>query len=114
MKTQAKDLVKLNKKNRALLLLKLMKLKEAKVDEIDKQLLTVVEMIEKIEWESQNVDILNALAAGTKALNALHKEFTVERVEELLEDSREAVEVILFRYYTILAILSCFIFILIF
>ena len=82
-----------NKQSRALLLLKLMKLKENRVDEIDNQLLNVVEMIDNIEWQSQNLQVLSAIEAGTKALNTLHSEYTIDRIEELLDDSREAIQV---------------------
>ena len=37
---------------------------------------------------------MKALQGGTAALNAIHKEMSVDDVERLLEESNEAVEVI--------------------
>ncbi len=49
--------------------------------------------IDEIEWESQNVEVLLALEAGTKALDQLHKEMPIEEVERILEESSESIEV---------------------
>lgn len=39
------------------------------------------------------MEILKALKGGTAALNAIHKEMSVDDVERLLEESAEAIEV---------------------
>lgn len=57
MHEQAKSLVKMNQKDRALLVLKLKKHKETAVDSIEKQLLQVFELIDTIEWESTNIQV---------------------------------------------------------
>lgn len=93
MKEKIKLLLSSNKKERALMLLKVMKLKEKKVEEVDAQLLTVLTMISQIEFATQTVTVLEALTAGTQALNELHSEYSIERVEQLLEDSKEAIAV---------------------
>ena len=49
--------------------------------------------IEDIEWESTQVEALKALEAGTKALNKLHEEMSVEDVERLMEETQDAIEV---------------------
>lgn len=54
---QAKSLVKVNQKERALLVLKLKKHKETAVDGLEKQLLQVFELIDTIEWESTNIQV---------------------------------------------------------
>ena len=46
-----------------------------------------------MEWESHNLEILKALKGGTAALNAIHKEMSVDDVERLMEESNEAIEV---------------------
>ena len=56
---QAKSLVKINQKDRALLVLKLKKHKEKTVDSIENQLLQVFELIDTIEWESTNIQVSN-------------------------------------------------------
>jgi hypothetical protein len=37
--------------------------------------------------------VLNALKAGTAALNKLHEDMSIEDVEKLLEETNEAIEV---------------------
>ncbi len=90
---QAREHVKNNQKNRALLLLKLRKYKTNELDNIDSQLLSVFKMIDDIEWESSNIEFLRALKIGTDALNQLHEEMSVEDVAALLEETNEAIEV---------------------
>eukprot|EP00604_Paraphysomonas_vestita_P000889 CAMPEP_0174820034 /NCGR_PEP_ID=MMETSP1107-20130205/3602_1 /TAXON_ID=36770 /ORGANISM="Paraphysomonas vestita, Strain GFlagA" /LENGTH=146 /DNA_ID=CAMNT_0016034593 /DNA_START=132 /DNA_END=569 /DNA_ORIENTATION=+ len=50
-------------------------------------------MIEDIEWESHNIEVLNALKAGTSALNKLHEEMSLEDVERLMEETNEAIQI---------------------
>jgi hypothetical protein len=38
--------------------------------------------------------VLNALKAGTAALNKLHEDMSIEDVEKLLEETNEAIEVL--------------------
>jgi charged multivesicular body protein 6 len=94
LQAQAKELIHLRQKNRALLLLKLRKYKEKELDNVDAQLLSVFKMIEDIEWESANMEVLKALKVGTDALNKIHEEMSVEDVEALLAETNEAIEVI--------------------
>ncbi len=90
---QAKELIKLNQKNRALLLLKLKRFKEKELTNVDNQLMTVLEMIDNVEWQYSNMEVLKALKSGTSALNAIHQEMSVEDVEKLLDETNEAIEV---------------------
>lgn len=53
----------------------------------------IVIQIEDIEWDSQNIEVLQALEAGTAALDKLHKEMPIEEVERILEESAESMEV---------------------
>lgn len=93
LQSQARELVQMRQKQRALLLLKLRKYKEKELDNVDNQLLNVFKMIEDIEWESANMEVLKALKVGTEALNKFHEEMSVEDVEALLEETNEAIEV---------------------
>lgn len=92
MTNKAKVLIKEQKKERALLVLKLKKHKEKEVVNIDGQLISVLEMIDNIEWESTNLEVMKALQAGNTALNKLHEEMSVEDVENLLAETNEAIE----------------------
>mmetsp|Transcript_12438 Transcript_12438/g.18818 ORF Transcript_12438/g.18818 Transcript_12438/m.18818 type:complete len:230 (+) Transcript_12438:67-756(+) len=93
LQNQAKELLASGKKDRALLALKLRKHKIKEADSIDAKLLNVMSMIEEIEWESHNIEALRALKAGTDALKKLHEEMSVEDVERLMEETREAREI---------------------
>ena len=90
---QIKQLVRENKKSRALLLIQLKKFKARELEKIDEQLLSVLKMIEDIEWESINVQALLALEKGTDALKEIHTYMTPEKLRVLLEDNAEAIEV---------------------
>ena len=93
LETQAKELIALRLKDRALLVLKLKKFKQKELDGIDSKLLSVQSQINDIEWASINVSILNAIESGTKELNRIHEERTLEDVETLMNDTNEAIEV---------------------
>ena len=90
---QIKQLVRENKKSRALLLLQLKKFKTQELNKIDDQLLSVLKMIEDIEWESIHVQAMLALEKGTDALKEIHTYMTPEKLQILLEDSADAIEV---------------------
>eukprot|EP01040_Poterioochromonas_malhamensis_P012700 gene12700-13909_t len=90
---QAKHHIRQQQKDRALLILKLKRMKEQEVDKIDKQLLSVMEMIDNIEWEYTNLKVLQALQEGNRALNKLHNEMSYEDVVALLDETNEAIEV---------------------
>lgn len=91
LKAQTIELVRANKKDRALLLLKLKKLKEGQIDTVEKELFTVEKMINDIESATQNVAIFKALERGKNELNVLNAQMPLEKIEELLEESDEAI-----------------------
>ena len=72
--------------------MKIRKLKEDRAKEIDQQLYRLYEEIEKVENADLNVTILKAIETGTKVLQQIQREYTIERVEQLMEDSAEAIE----------------------
>ena len=45
-----------------------------------------------MESADLNVTILRAIEAGTKVMQDIQKEYSIERVEQLMEDSAEAIE----------------------
>lgn len=54
--------------------------------------------------------VLSALKEGTAALNKLHEEMSVDDVEELLNETKEAIEVFLYVYaYLSIYLFICFI-----
>jgi len=90
---QAKKLIAMKQKGRALLLLKLRRSRETEATKLDKELLSILEMISNVEWEYANMEVLKALKLGNAALNKLHQEMSVDDVVELLEQTNEAIEV---------------------
>jgi hypothetical protein len=90
---QAKKLIAMKQKERALLLLKLRRSRETEATKLDKELLSILEMISNVEWEYANMEVLKALKLGNAALNKLHQEMSVDDVVELLEQTNEAIEV---------------------
>eukprot|EP00904_Undaria_pinnatifida_P012033 jgi/Undpi1/7960/HiC_scaffold_24.g10432.m1 len=89
LQVQALGMVKAGRKDRALLLLKVKKLKQDQADKASSQLLTVHQLMETIDWESQQLKVFNALKEGNLALQQLHEEMPLEKVEELMADTAE-------------------------
>jgi charged multivesicular body protein 6 len=90
---QAKMLIHKQQKDRALLVLKLRRFKDNEVNKVEGELMSVLEMIETVEWEHANMEVLRALKAGTASLNKLHEEMSLDDVSDLLEETNEAIEV---------------------
>ena len=91
---QAKVLVAEKKKERALLVLKIRKFKDQQLVQLDNQLLSIMEMIDNVEWEYANMEVLKALKSGNAALNKLHSEMSLDDIAQLLDETQEAIEVI--------------------
>ena len=89
---EAKQLLKRDLKDRALLVLKVKKFKEKEVTNIDGKLVSVHEMIQSVEWEYNNLEVMKALRSGTDALNKIHEQMSLEDVESLLEETNEAIQ----------------------
>ena len=87
---QAVALVQKKKPDRAKLLLQLKKVKEKQMKRANGQLLKVMEMVESVEWESQQLQIFEGLKAGNAVLDAIHTEMSIDAVEALMEDTQEA------------------------
>jgi len=92
LQNRARKLVQEKKQDRAILLLKLKKYKEKQYQNVDGQLLTIMELIETIEWETQQLKVFDALKEGNQALKKLNEEMPLEEVEKLMEDTQEAIE----------------------
>lgn len=93
LQAQAIELIKLKQRDRALLVLKLKKFKEKEVKNADGQLIQVLELIETVEWAAYNMEVMAALKVGTNMLNKMHEEMSLEDIEDLLEETHEAIEV---------------------
>lgn len=85
-------MMKEKKKDRAILFLKMKKLRENKIGEIDAQLLTLEEMVQTIEWETQSLQVFDALKSGNQALKQIHSIMSVDAVEKLMDETADAIE----------------------
>ncbi|CAI5735973.1 unnamed protein product [Hyaloperonospora brassicae] len=86
----AKKLLQCGKRDRAKLALKLKKYKEQQMQQADGHLMQVLGMLDTVEWETRQLQVFEGLKAGNSILNAIHKEMTVEALEELMLETEEA------------------------
>lgn len=47
--------------------------------------------MDTIDWESQQLQVFRALKEGNVALNKLHEEMPLDKVEELMADTAESI-----------------------
>ncbi|KIZ00841.1 charged multivesicular body protein 6 [Monoraphidium neglectum] len=88
----ARELITLNKKDRALLALKKKKLNEHQLQTIQTWLLNVEDMLSNMELTKQQQRIFSALKDGNAALKAAQAEWSVDDVEQLMDETAEAKE----------------------
>jgi len=88
----AKDLLKEGKKDKAKLLLKKKRYQESLLTKTDDQLDTLEKLVHEIEFAQVQSKVVENLKQGNDCLTALHKVMTLEDVEKIMEDTREAVE----------------------
>jgi len=88
----AKQLIKQNKKDRALLLLKKKKFQEGLLEKTDNQLLNLEKLTHDIEFAQVEAKVLDGLKAGNVALKQLNEMYSVEDVEKIMDETAEAVE----------------------
>jgi hypothetical protein len=89
---QAKELVTVGRKDRALLVLKMRRLREDEQVKAESQLMNVEQLITQIEWETQQMQVFDALKSGNQALEAIHKIMSLEEVEKLMADTADSIE----------------------
>ncbi|KAF0690593.1 Aste57867_18040 [Aphanomyces stellatus] len=87
---KAKRLLEKKQRDRAKLCLQLRKFKQQQIEQADSHLMNVLQMVDSVEWEAQQLQIFEGLKAGNSVLDAIHKEMTVEAVEDLMLETQEA------------------------
>ena len=83
---RAKLLNSQGKKRQAILLMKVRKKKLSEAQSVESQLLNVYEMVQTIQWQSEQQTIMSALASGKEALKQLHSEMSVDAVLDLMDE----------------------------
>jgi charged multivesicular body protein 6 len=88
----AKQLLKQEKKPNALLALKRKKYQENLLDQTERQMLNLEELVHSIQFAEMQKQVFDALKQGNSVLSRLNQETSMEEVERLMDDTREAVE----------------------
>lgn len=91
-KELAKKLINEGRKDRAVFCLKRKKYQEAQIDRIHGYLNTIETIISDIEMAQLSSQVIEKIAQGNEALKSLNEEYTVEEVERIMEECREAGE----------------------
>jgi len=86
---KAKALSRQGKKDRALMLLKLRKRKAKELENVETQLLQVLQMVETLQWSTEQARVVAALKEGKDALRAMHDRVSVDDVLGLMDDVEE-------------------------
>jgi len=88
----AKKLLKEGKKDRAKLLLRKKKFQEGLLDQTDKQLDQLERLTQDLEFSQVQSQVVEGLKKGNDALQKANSLFSTEDIEQLLDETQEAVE----------------------
>ncbi|KAI9557001.1 hypothetical protein GHT06_016795 [Daphnia sinensis] len=91
-KELARKLLKEDKRERAKLLLKKKRYQEQLVEKTDKQLDTVEQLVHDLEFAQVEMQVLNSLKIGNESLKEVHKLFSIEDIEKIMDETREGIE----------------------
>ncbi|KAG4095933.1 hypothetical protein H8356DRAFT_1276160 [Neocallimastix lanati (nom. inval.)] len=87
----AKINIKKGNKEKALLALKKKKYQEQLIEKVDAQLLNIEELTHSIEYAVVEKQVLDGLKNGNEILKQLNNEMSIEKVEDLMNETAEAV-----------------------
>ncbi|WVQ73120.1 hypothetical protein IAR50_002684 [Cryptococcus sp. DSM 104548] len=88
----AREALKSGNKTRALTALRQKKYQEQLLAKTDAQLMTLQELVATIEFTQIQNTVLHGLEMGADVLKELHKEMSIERVDKLMDQTREGIE----------------------
>lgn len=88
----AKKLVQNGQKDRALLLLRKKKFQEQVLSKTDGQLENLERMVHDIEFAQVELRVIDGLKVGNAALKKLQDLLSIDEIEKVMDDTKEAVE----------------------
>eukprot|EP00879_Flechtneria_rotunda_P010452 GHRR01010928.1.p1 GENE.GHRR01010928.1~~GHRR01010928.1.p1 ORF type:complete len:229 (+),score=94.42 GHRR01010928.1:619-1305(+) len=88
----ARELIVVQKKDRALLALKRKKLSENQLQNIQAYLMNVEDMLSNMELTKQQSNVMNALNQGNEALKKAQQGMPLDDIQRLMDESAEAKE----------------------
>lgn len=88
----AKQLLKDGRKEKALLLLKKKRYQESLLAKTDGQLDNIEQLVGSLEFAQIEAKVVEGLKAGNESLKQLHRLTSLEDVERIMDETREAVE----------------------
>eukprot|EP00127_Corallochytrium_limacisporum_P003534 Clim_evm17s150 gene=Clim_evmTU17s150 len=88
----AKEALKKGDKQKAKLFLQKRKYQEKLLVKADTQLQNIEEMVQTIEWKVQEKEVFDQLTLGKDALQEINKQISIDDVDRLMDDTREAIE----------------------
>ena len=78
--------------SKALLLLKKKKYMESILEKTDNQLMNLERLMADIEFSQIETKVLEGLQIGNDSLKQLHSIFSIDKIEEIMDDTKEGLE----------------------
>lgn len=88
----AKKLLSEGKKDRAKLLLRKKKYQEGLLEKTDGQLDNLERLVQDLEFAQVEKQVLDGLKVGNEALKKANEMFSIEEIEQIMDDTAEAIE----------------------
>ncbi|KAL4240133.1 Charged multivesicular body protein 6 [Mactra antiquata] len=88
----ARQFLRDGKKEKAKLLLRKKKFGETQIEKMDGQLENIEKMVHDLEFAQIETEVLKGLQSGNESLKQLHQMFSIETVEKIMDETREAAE----------------------
>mmetsp|Transcript_19596 Transcript_19596/g.33633 ORF Transcript_19596/g.33633 Transcript_19596/m.33633 type:complete len:221 (+) Transcript_19596:179-841(+) len=87
-----RELLQQKRKDRALVALKKKKYQQHLLSKADAMIENVEKMVDSIEFAQLETKVLDGLQAGNEALKSIQQELSVEKIEQLLADTADAIQ----------------------
>jgi charged multivesicular body protein 6 len=78
--------------SRAKLLLRKKRLQEQMLSKADGQLDNLERLVHDLEFSQVEMQVLDGLKTGNEALNKIHQVLSIDEVERIMDDTREAID----------------------